>query len=172
MEYTILHISDLHKGEGADLNNLFASLVQDCERYTHEGIGKPSIIVISGDIVNGAEGDNAIAEIRKQYKNVTAFLINLVDFFLDGDRNRMIIVPGNHDISREHSKNSMTPSKAEKNEDVKAMWRLRPDLRWSWKDFLFHEITVPETYNSRLSLFVEFYNQFFEGIRTIDGMAE
>lgn len=172
MEYTILHISDLHKGEGADLSNLFTSLVQDCERYTHDGIGKPSIIVISGDIVNGAEGDNAIAEIRKQYEDVTKFLINLVDYFLDGERKRMIIVPGNHDISREHSKNSMTPSKAEKAEDVKAMWRLRPDLRWSWKDFLFHEITVPETYNSRFSLFVEFYNHFFEGIRTIDGMAE
>ena len=67
MKYTILHISDLHKGDGADLDNLFASLVQDCEKYTHEGIDKPSVIVVSGDVVNGAEGPEAIAEIRKQY---------------------------------------------------------------------------------------------------------
>lgn len=59
MLYSILHMSDLHKEENADLNNLFSSLKADCEKYTQEGIQKPSIIVVSGDVVNGAEGANA-----------------------------------------------------------------------------------------------------------------
>lgn len=172
MKYTILHISDLHKGEGADLNNLFDSLVHDCEIYTQAGIDKPSIIVISGDVINGAEGVDAIAEIRKQYEEVTIFLTNLVDYFLDGDKNRMIIVPGNHDICREHSKSSMTPSTNDKNSDIKDLWRMNPTLRWSWKDFMFHRITIPETYDNRFDLFVEFYNNFYNGIRSITGKPE
>lgn len=167
MKYTILHISDLHKGERADLKNLFSSLVQDCEKYTHEGIDKPSIIVVSGDVVNGAEGDNAIAEIRRQYDEVTKFLTDLVDFFLKGDKRRIIIVPGNHDVCREHSKSSMTPSRGEKTDDLKDMYRLHAGVRWSWKDFQFHRITELESYNKRFSLFVEFYNNFYEGQRSI-----
>lgn len=172
MNYSILHISDLHKGDGANLDNLFASLIQDCEKYTDEGIVKPSIIVISGDVVNGAEGNNAISEIRRQYEEVAAFLNKLVNSFLDGDKSRLIIVPGNHDVCREHSKNSMTPSKAEKAKDVKDMWNLKPNLRWSWKDFQFYEISVPDMYDNRFSLFVEFYNKFYAGIRKIEGKAD
>lgn len=172
MRYTILHISDLHKGDGANFNDLFSSLVQDCERYTNDGIDKPSIIVISGDVVNGAEGANAIAEIRNQYKEVTKFLTKLVDYFLDGDKQRLIIVPGNHDMCREHSKSSMIPSKANKADDLKLMRNMNKDLRWSWKDFQFHKITVPETYNDRFSLFVEFYNSFYDGLRSITGIPD
>lgn len=172
MKYTILHISDLHKGKGADLNNLFSSLTQDCEKYTNNGIDKPSIIVVSGDVINGSEGPNAIAEIRNQYGDVSEFLTNLVDFFLDGDKHRMIIVPGNHDFCREHSKSSMRPSDTEKAEDVNALRRMDPDIRWSWKDFQFHKIITREVYTNRFSLFTEFYNRFYEGIRSITGSTE
>ena len=172
MKYTILHISDLHKGKGADLDNLYTSLVQDCNRYTREGIVKPSIIVVSGDVINGAEGEYAIPEIRQQYADVSKFLSNLVGYFLDGDKRRMIIVPGNHDMCRVHSKSSMVQSTTGKDEDLKAMWEMHQDVRWSWKDFCFYKINMRDVYNDRFSLFAEFYNNFYGGIRSITGCPD
>ena len=47
--YSILHISDLHKGEGNDFNHLFASLCNDVDSYD-QYIPKPEIIVVCGDL--------------------------------------------------------------------------------------------------------------------------
>ena len=66
-EYTILHISDLHKSEEDSYKDLMESLRMDCETYEQEGIKKPEIIVVSGDIAEGAEGPDADAKIEKQY---------------------------------------------------------------------------------------------------------
>ena len=172
MNYTIIHISDLHKGENADLNNLFSSLIVDCEKYTQEGIQKPSIIVVSGDVVNGAEGPNAIDKIRHQYEEVSDFLEKLVDYFLDKDKSRLIIVPGNHDMCRVISDSSMTSSSSAKEDDLKAMKKMHSNIRWSWNDFGFFNITKPEVYANRFSLFVEFYNHFYQGLRVIDGIPD
>lgn len=46
-QYSILHISDLHKPENCNLDNLLYSIQKDCEFYTKEGIRKPDIIVIN-----------------------------------------------------------------------------------------------------------------------------
>ena len=172
MKYSILHISDLHKGKDSDLNNLFVSLERDCENYTHEGILKPSIIVVSGDVVNGAEGKNAINEIKQQYQEVAEFLNRLVGLFLDGDKRRLIIVPGNHDICRTYSMASMAPSQEDKSKDVDAMKRMNPEIRWSWRDFRFYRVVHSSVYESRFSLFKEFYNTYYDGIRTIGGNPE
>ena len=64
-EYTILHISDLHKSEEDSYKDLMESLRMDCETYEQEGIKKPEIIVVSGDIAEGAEGPDADAKIEK-----------------------------------------------------------------------------------------------------------
>ena len=172
MKYSILHVSDLHKGKDADLNNLFTSLERDCENYTQDGLLKPSIIVVSGDVVNGAEGDYAVEEIKRQYQEVTEFLNRLVAFFLDGDKRRLILVPGNHDICRTYSEASMAPSKDEMANDVIAMRLMQPEVRWSWKDFQFHRVIHPSIYENRFSLFKEFYNTYYDGIRSIEGNPE
>ena len=36
--YSILHISDLHKPENCNLDNLFYSMQKDCEGYIKEGL--------------------------------------------------------------------------------------------------------------------------------------
>ena len=64
-EYSILHISDLHKGCKSNYLNLFSSLKSDCESYTMSGISKPEIIVVSGDLIEGALGPDASIEIEK-----------------------------------------------------------------------------------------------------------
>lgn len=175
--YTILHISDLHKEKSSDYDNLYGSLCIDCEQYTSEGIGKPSIIVVSGDLVEGSKKediDEAEAEIKKQYDEVTTFLMKLADFFLDGDKSRIIIVPGNHDVCRAISGKSMLPETVNGTKEIR---KKRDDMvkgstRWSWDDLSFYSVNDHDQYLSRFNLFVEFYNSFYAGLRVWDFPCE
>ena len=99
--YSILHISDLHKGENNDFDHLFASLCNDADSYDQD-IPKPEFIVVCGDLAEGANGEDAEEKIVKQYQEVESFLDKLVRHFLNGDKSRIIIVPGNHDLYRGH----------------------------------------------------------------------
>ena len=56
----------------------------------------PSYIVISGDLIQGAYTD---ADIQAQYDDVSKFLDKLVYEFLNGDKLRLVMVPGNHDMN-------------------------------------------------------------------------
>ena len=108
MKYSILHISDIHKGQDVEYGPLFQSMRRDYECYTNqEGLLPPSFVVVSGDLIQGAYNDD---EIRQQYDNVSLFLSEICDFFLNGDRKKLIIVPGNHDVNRNVTKASMIPS--------------------------------------------------------------
>jgi len=89
MTVSILHISDLHKESKENYENLLQSLKDDCERYTVQGIKKPEIIVVSGDLIKGGTQN----EIKTQYAEVTNFLNRLVNFFIEGDKTKIIIVP-------------------------------------------------------------------------------
>ena len=169
--YTILHISDIHRGPHTDLNNLYESLVTDSLECEKNGILKPSFIVVSGDIVEGAEGENAEQVVRQQYEEAAVFLNRLADYFLQNDKSRLIIVPGNHDMFRGVSEASMIPYKLLA-EDKPKVLRKNPMIRWSWKDLRFYKIAHEDIYAKRFDLFVEFYNAFYEGVRTISGNPE
>lgn len=108
MKYSILHISDIHKAPGVEYASLFQSMRRDFEYYTeNEYILAPSFVVVSGDLIQGAYTDD---EIRQQYDNVALFLSDICHFFLKGDRKRLIIVPGNHDVNRNATMASMIPA--------------------------------------------------------------
>lgn len=166
--YSILHISDLHKGENNDFNNLFASLCNDSDSY-EKNIPKPEIIVVCGDLAEGANGDNADIIIRQQYNEVEEFLNKLVDHFLNGDKSRIIIVPGNHDLYRGATIRSMDLIPDEVREVAKERY-FKGDhrYRWNWEDFHFYLITNEAEYASKYQFFIEFYNRFYNGIRSID----
>lgn len=166
-EYTILHISDLHKSEEDSYTDLMESLRMDCETYEQEGIKKPEIIVVSGDIAEGAEGPDADAKIERQYAEATSFLQQLTEFFLDGDKTRLIIVPGNHDVCRGISKEACVPSTNDRREDYKIFKIGESNIRWSWNDFGFYKIANRDKYEKRFCHFVRFYNDFYGGIRTL-----
>lgn len=166
--FSILHISDLHKGENNDFTHLFVSLCNDADSYDHI-IPKPEIIVVSGDLAEGASGDNADKVIQKQYEEVEVFLNQLVDHFLNGDKSRIIIVPGNHDLFRGATIKSMTVIPDEMREMAKNRYfKGDPNYRWNWKDFHFYLIDNEDEYASRFRFFVEFYNRFYKDIRSID----
>lgn len=171
--YSILHISDLHKPANSNLDNLFYSLQKDCEEYAKDEIAKPEIIVVSGDIVEGSKSDDGVNIICAQYKEATNFLNKLVDYFLDGDKRRMVIVPGNHDYCYKISKDSMTLSPEEKlKDDLKLMKEGNPVVRWNWDDRRYYHITDKERYARRFDLFKAFYNEFFNGIRELPEQIE
>lgn len=168
-EYTILHISDLHKPQDSNYEDLFESLCNDCEVYTSSGIMKPEIIVVSGDLVEGSrQSDICLAEkeILNQYREVRAFLEKMVGYFLDGDKRRIIIVPGNHDVFRGISDSSMVKETVKDVDDIKEkLSKLNiGNVRWNWKDLSFYSINDDKRYQSRFDLFTLFYNDFYAGV--------
>lgn len=166
--FSILHISDLHKPENCNLDNLFYSLQADCAAYTANGISKPEMIVVSGDLVEGSKRDDGADIIKKQYAEAGKFLDKLVNHFLAGDKSRMIIVPGNHDYCYKVSKDCMELSPEEKlKEDYKLLKEGAPHVRWNWEDRRCYHITNKKLYATRFDLFKAFYNNFFNGIRVL-----
>ena len=163
MHYSILHMSDIHKHKDVAYDSLIQSLERDLFRYTEAGIAKPSFIVVSGDIIEGAYDDDII---REQYSEAEEFLTKICDLFLDSDKRRILIVPGNHDMNRNRSQASMSPSASDRKEDYVDYFSGSKVTRWSWKDYRFYHIVDWAAYNDRFSLFVEFYNRFYDGIRS------
>ena len=160
---SILHISDIHKGADMSLENLLNSLIRDRERWDEEGIRQPDYIVLSGDVVQGGATEEAIAE---QYNEAEVFLSGLCKEFLDNHRERMIIVPGNHDVSWPFSDNCL--DSVEANSENVAQYRKHRDedgLRWDWDNTSLFKVRSMTEYVHRFDRFVEFYNRFYDGIR-------
>ena len=158
MNFSILHISDLHKENTDNYDNLLQSLKDDCEKYVANGIKKPEIIVISGDLISGG----TTVEIIAQYSSVKNFINLLVDFFLNGDKTKIIIVPGNHDIDWNEAKLSMQKeADANKERNFIEICKATSSIRWSWKEFCFYQIIDNNKYDNRFALFSEFYSDFY-----------
>ena len=161
--FSILHISDLHKLEGIKYEALLQSLLTDKESYVAAGVPAPKYVVVSGDLIHGGDDINTI---RNQYGETKGFLVDVVNEFLDHDKKRMMIVPGNHDVSFPHSKNSMMPESNVNNMQNLALYRdNHPNIRWNWKELSFYKISDNEQYRKRFDMFREFYNDFYGGER-------
>lgn len=162
-KFSILHISDIHKIDGVEYEPLFQSLRRDMDSYTeHEGILPPTFVVVSGDLIQGAYTEE---EIIAQYTEVESFLSAICELYLQGDRSRLIVVPGNHDVSRVATTESLQPSTKSYEISKETFLKGATDIRWNWKDHQFYEITDADRYGQRFNLFVDFYNRFFNGVR-------
>lgn len=169
---TILHISDLHRITDANVDCLSASFNVEKEYYRANNIPMPSFIVVSGDIIQGSKEDDAsIAqeEIRSQYEVAAKFLAGLCDLFFGGDRSRMIIVPGNHDVSQYVARGCMSKIDADNYEPfVDSLWNDDSNIRWSWKDLSFYQINDTIRYKDRFNDFISFYNSFYQDVKWPD----
>jgi hypothetical protein len=111
--FTILHVSDLHRAHDDPISNdeLLSTLVADCDRIARESpsIAQPDAIVVSGDLVQGVglETVEHAAKIADQYGVAIAFIAELTDRLLEGDRSRVAIVPGNHDVDWNVARSAM-----------------------------------------------------------------
>lgn len=169
--FSILHISDLHKDESCNYNQLLDSLKADKYKYPSLGIAPVKYIVVSGDLVHGSNKDDAkeaCEEISQQYEEVAEFLQSLVNTFLDGEIRRLVIVPGNHDMNRAISKYAMKPVDATQVDRVKqSYWESlgrKQIYRFDWKTLSFFEINDETTYSQRFDSFELFYNAFYDSI--------
>jgi hypothetical protein len=179
---SILHISDLHRSKDFQVSNsaLLSSLIFDRDKYTGSEspkIQSPDLIIVSGDIVRGSSNPDthkSREELEHQYDEAAEFLSDLTKHFLNGDKSKLIIIPGNHDIDWMFSKASMEKLDNSKIFDASNNVRLEilnesihpySSTRWSWRDLSFYRIKDTELYNKRLEAFSNFYCKFYEGQR-------
>lgn len=169
--FTILHLSDLHRSprEPVDNTTLLASLVNDQDRARFETppVPSPDAIIVSGDIIQGARlGDPDWATVvRDQYDTAEAFLRALAETFLGGDRSRVVLVPGNHDVCWNTAFSAM--------EDVpfdRANQHIREQLgahesqfRWDWSTLKLYKIKDEARYRQRMAAYWAFVSRFYDG---------
>ena len=169
--FSILHLSDLHRSEAEPVSNetLIASLQAEWDRFPMETpkIRQPDAMVVSGDIVTGARlGQPDYKNVLKgQYKIAHEFLAALTDRFFDGDRTRIVMVPGNHDCCWNTAASGMTPVGPDEEPDdlLHKLESPNSKFRWNWRERQVYRISDPDRYVRRLESYWEFVDGFYEG---------
>ena len=169
--YTILHISDLHRMEGTSISNeeLLSSLITDFQRSAQEtpALTRPDAIVVSGDLVEGLRlgSTEYPGSLGEQYQIVENLLISLVNEFLEGDRSRVVIVPGNHDVDWNGVRKAF---QTEEHPPVNPRGFVNDpesNYRWSWNDQQVLRINDAVQYERRFEYFNEMYNRFYQDVQ-------
>ena len=169
---TILHISDLHRSqeEPVDNQSLLASLIFDRDRYMGETpkISDLEAIIVSGDLIQGASVDAPKwkESIKDQYKIAGAFLTDLCQKFLDGDKSRIVLTPGNHDVCWNTSYEAMqrVPTDEYPSEFYGALVQPDSSYRWSWSTQELFQITDQTKYAQRMDSYWDFVESFYDGV--------
>ena len=171
--FSILHLSDLHRSRHEPVANeqLIAALLADRDRYLFEDppIPSPDAIVVSGDVIHGA----AVGEpdwqdsIHAQYSVARDFLKTLCDRLLDGDKSRLVLTPGNHDVCWNTAHQAMTRvPQSDYPADLRtALCTPGTCYRWSWSERALYEISDPAKYDQRLDAYWTFAEDFYAGTR-------
>ena len=170
--FTILHISDLHRSreEPVDNDSLIAALLGDSDRYLGETppVPQPGAIVVSGDLIQGAPvgADGWQDAMRDQYRVAGAFLDQLAKRFLAGDRSKLIIVPGNHDVCWNTSFAAMERVPEDRwPKDVRvALVERDSDYRWSWRERALYRVHDHDAYALRTGFYWDFVETFYKGV--------
>jgi len=169
--YTILHISDLHRSRTTPVSNeeLLSSVTADCSRFQNENpkIAIPNAVVISGDIISGLplNSPDYPSDLENQYLLSFEFLKRLCDTFVEGDRSKVIIVPGNHDVDWNKAYGAMEETEI-RGENVRELLSLpNTPYRWSWNNRRLYAIRNYDVYEERFEYFCKFYHRFYDGAK-------
>lgn len=169
---SILHISDLHRSPEDPISNeeLVSALLHDRDRYVGEtpSIAAPNAIVVSGDLIEGVRlgTEDFESRIEEQYSVAEDLLSDLVARFLDGDRSKLIVVPGNHDVDWNTAFAAMERVEPSEFPDDLGT-ELRADdslLRWDWNTRTLYRIVRRDVYARRLDHFWRFHERFYSGL--------
>lgn len=165
---TLLHISDLHRTSGPRLSNdeLLAAIASDSTRWSGEGIPSPDLVVVSGDLVQGVSigTPDPDSEIAAQYSEACDFLQRLAAEFVDSDRSRIVIIPGNHDVHWDRARNAMMPLATCPDRIASKAFEASSNVRWNWKEQKAYEISNSDLYESRFKHFRQFQADFYAGL--------
>lgn len=147
--FTILHMSDIHLLPGSKDSYLEDKVLKLLlTRLKHEAIKgrKADVIFFTGDLADKGE-DYFKAEIFfDELLNVTG----LIEQFGEMAKQRLFIVPGNHDVDRNKTKFKI---------------RTLNDIKESTDFFAPNSIKDREGIFSRFHAYEEFFNRYFDGIR-------
>jgi len=127
----------------------------------------PDAAIVSGDIIQGVtlNTPDYAAELERQYEVAHDFLAHLADRFFAGDRSRVVIVPGNHDVCWNTAYSAMTQLLPEE-PPIKAhsgLFEAFSNLRWDWKTRTIFKVTDPDIYKRRLDAYWQFMENFYAG---------
>jgi hypothetical protein len=171
MAYTVLHISDLHRARTDPIGNaeLLSTLLVDVGRFASEDppIASPDAIVVSGDLIHGAQlGTPDYEEVlSEQYDVAGEFLERLADEFLAGDRSKVVVVPGNHDVDWNVAFASM--ARVDERDVPPDFSPLlcgpTEGLRWDWRERCVYRIINRAMYGDRLAQFCALLENFYDG---------
>ena len=165
---TLLHISDLHRTSAPRLENeeLLAAILSDASRWEQEGIPRPDLIVVSGDLVQGAPIDhpNFDSEITSQYVEAADFLQQLTDALVGSDKSKVIVVPGNHDVHWGRARRAMQQLEDYPDDIGVAAFEANSSARWNWKEGKAYKICDSSLYESRFEHFRQFQTDFYTGL--------
>lgn len=167
--FTLLHISDLHRSPHDPIENasLLGALLADKDRYVIQTpqVSEPDAAIVSGDIIQGVplNTQGYVRELERQYEVAHDFLACLADRFFAGDRSRIVIVPGNHDVCWNTAYNAMTELVPEEPPIVAhaGVFHAAGDLRWNWKTRSIFKVTNPDEYKRRLDAYWSFIERFY-----------
>ena len=125
----------------------------------------PQAIVVSGDLVRGVRlgESNVDAQLDAQYNDAMDFLVRLTDQVLGGDRGKVVLVPGNHDVDWNCARSAMElVDDAMIPLDLKAT-SFGPDsnLRWDWRERRVYQIVDRPKYEQRFDRFAQLFNDFY-----------
>ncbi len=161
----ILHISDIHRAPKAPISNTFllGNLLDDI-RYTYDKdnaqigpgepkLGPPDLIVVSGDLTQHAD--------EIEFKVALSFLEGLLPL-VNGDRRRIVLVPGNHDVNWEIAARSYTPAtKEDSGEQATSTIPFNPSVKRAPDGSYWHKNET--TYTDRFKPFKTFFEVFYQG---------
>ncbi|WP_281886281.1 metallophosphoesterase [Paenibacillus sp. YYML68] len=174
--FSLLHISDLHRTQDYVSNEVLITSIEHVLDSYNGNDWRPSLIIVSGDLVQGSKSSDeakVVEELDKQYQEAGELLDELTRIYLGGDRNKVVMIPGNHDVSFYHSRMSMKKEEPAAGQDpihykkwlLKQMGVQRSRIRWSWQDFEFYHIVDESMYERRFEAFCRFYENFYRGER-------
>jgi hypothetical protein len=172
-QLAIMQLSDLHRETSVFPSNkaFVSSIVSDISKYLNEEVPvpEPDILVICGDVVQGPnqnyDFETATQEIEHQYSEAADILNQLCAKLFSGDKDRIVITPGNHDVSWPHSRKSMQKLNKADHNIVELLKRPESNVRWNWEDFSFYQISDHHLYEQRLLPFAKFYTDFYNNQR-------
>ena len=123
--------------------------------------------MVSGDLIQGVglAATDPDTEIEAQYREAGDFLRRLGEEFVDSDRSRIVIVPGNHDVHWCRSLDGMSPIKLCPDGIATKALEAASGLRWDWRDRQAYEISNQSLYESRFDHFRRFREDFYKEIQ-------
>jgi Calcineurin-like phosphoesterase len=165
--FTLLHISDLHRSASDPISNdeLLSSLLTDRDRFSSQSpaISSTDAVIVSGDLIQGMRvGEPGYpGGLQKQYEQALDFLVKLSDTFTGGQREKVVLIPGNHDVDWNRSFAAMETIDP-KGQDIPALLSMPGSpYRWSWKDLQLYRVAIPDLYEKRLEFFCLLYEAFY-----------